>query len=142
MNFLRQNFFLFLGVDLKWKIAKKISKKKTKFLFKIVIYNRDFQNVQKWQNLSVKKYHYWHFLLFQNNEKATFSAPLCSKKNPSTPSHIGGNFFVFHFFAQGNRVFSAFVHGTLVTLTIFFQKKNFFSGVHFEKKWSKNYIYT
>ena len=44
------------------------------------------------------------------------------KKNPSTPSHIGGMFFCFHFFAQSNRVFSVFAETTLVTLT-FFPKK-------------------
>ena len=91
-------FFLFLGVDLKWKIAKKKSAKKQNFdfksLFTIVIFKM-FKNDKIWAS---KKCHYWHFLLFQNSEKAIFSAPLCSEKKSVHPLTHRGKLFLFFIF--------------------------------------------
>ena len=143
--FVKILFFLISWCVFESEKAKKMKEKKEKFeskSFFTIVFSKISKNVKIWVS---KKHHYWYFLLFWNSEKAIFSAPLCSEKKSVHPLTHRGKLFLFFifFFAQGNRVFSAFVHGTLVTLTNFFQqKKNKISGVHFEKKCSKNYIYT
>ena len=124
------------------KNSKKIKQKKQNFdfksLFTIVIFKM-FKNDKIWAS---KKCHYWHFLLFQNSEKAVFSASLCSEKKTFHPLTHRGKLFLFFIFLL--KVIEYFLLSFMAhwKLWQFFFQKKVFSGVHFEKKGSKNYICT
>ena len=120
-------FFLNLGVVLKWKNAKKIKEKN-----QILISNRYLQSwfskfpkmrkLERQKNITIDISYF-----FKTVKTQLLVLHYAGNQNRSTPSHIGGNFFYFHFFAQGNQVFSVFAETTLVTLkNFFFNKKKLF----------------